>query len=185
MSYHETHRRPIPLPSQEKSKPPAKMVSIKSLAVAAFIVAGVQAATPKNALFAALIERQSVEPGTDLYNCHDNCGEAILESESSSDVCSDTIFLTDYDNCLQCSGPDNENIWQYYGPELTSAAAACSLATTPVTTSTTSTIQSALQAVTAASNATVTTASVASTVTATATVATAVRRKLSPIVPFG
>ncbi|KAK7512470.1 uncharacterized protein IWZ02DRAFT_493901 [Phyllosticta citriasiana] len=67
------------------------------------------------------------------YNCHDNCGEAILLAKAGCNVCSDQAFLKDYKNCLQCAGSDNQNIWQYYGPSLTSAAANCSLATAPLT----------------------------------------------------
>ncbi|KAK7534210.1 uncharacterized protein J3D65DRAFT_669886 [Phyllosticta citribraziliensis] len=67
------------------------------------------------------------------YNCHDNCGEAILLVKAGCNVCTDEAFLNDYKNCLQCAGSDNQDIWQYYGPSLTSAAANCSLATTPLT----------------------------------------------------
>ncbi|KAK8169770.1 hypothetical protein IWX90DRAFT_485674 [Phyllosticta citrichinensis] len=67
------------------------------------------------------------------YNCHDNCGEAILLVKAGCNVCTDEAFLNDYKNCLQCAGSDNQDIWQYYGPSLTSAAANCSLETTPLT----------------------------------------------------
>lgn len=106
----------------------------------------------------------------------------MLEAESSTDVCSDNIFLTDYENCLQCSAEDKEDVWKYYGAAMTSAAAACGLSTTPYTGSTTSTIQSALaatatsaasaSATTAASNGTaVTTASAGSSASGTVSAA--------------
>jgi hypothetical protein len=92
--------------------------------------------------------------GTNLYNCHDNCGwsyfslnphicivkaevdvsqsgEAILEEEIAG-FCGSTIFSTDYAACLQCSGPDNEDIWQYYGPYLTAGAVECGSSTVPL-----------------------------------------------------
>ncbi|KIH91112.1 hypothetical protein SPBR_01960 [Sporothrix brasiliensis 5110] len=82
-------------------------------------------------LMAGIRARADLSPGSPLYNCHDNCGQAILEAQTVSSVCKDNVFLTDYDNCLQCAGPDNGDIWKYYSDALTSAAAACGLATTP------------------------------------------------------
>ncbi|KAJ4406057.1 hypothetical protein N0V82_010203 [Gnomoniopsis sp. IMI 355080] len=80
----------------------------------------------------SLLKRQNLSVGSPLYNCHDNCGEAILEISSCGSVCNDTTFITDYNNCLQCSGPDNEDIWQYYGGELNDTAAACGFSTSPL-----------------------------------------------------
>lgn len=57
---------------------------------------------------------------------------AIEEIQNCGSVCNDTTFINDYDNCLQCSGPDNQDIWQYYGPELNTTAAACGFSTTPL-----------------------------------------------------
>lgn len=54
-----------------------------------------------------------------------NCGS------TSINICNDTTFTTDYNNCLQCSGPDNEDIWKYYGSELNATAASCGFSTTP------------------------------------------------------
>jgi len=59
-------------------------------------------------------------------------GEAILQEEVAG-FCNSSIFSCDYANCLRCAGPDNENIWEYYGPYLTSGAAECGSATTPLT----------------------------------------------------
>lgn len=64
--------------------------------------------------------------------CRGFVGEAILEFTNCGSVCNDTTFVTDYNNCLQCSGPDNEDIWQYYGSELNATAAACGFSTTPL-----------------------------------------------------
>ncbi|KAI1780099.1 hypothetical protein F4818DRAFT_401777 [Hypoxylon cercidicola] len=90
----------------------------------------VSASADELQLFARLLKRQ--EPGTPAYNCHDNCGQAIIQGRSSTDVCHDEIFLADYQACLQCSGPDNEDIWRYYGGTLTTDAAPCGLATAPL-----------------------------------------------------
>ncbi|KAF2793768.1 hypothetical protein K505DRAFT_325252 [Melanomma pulvis-pyrius CBS 109.77] len=81
-------------------------------------------------VFAALLKRQA--PGTPEYNCHDNCGTAITISKASADVCKNEAFLTDYANCLQCAGPDNDNIWQYYGRSLSTVGEKCGLSTTPL-----------------------------------------------------
>ncbi|OTB08728.1 hypothetical protein M426DRAFT_7451 [Hypoxylon sp. CI-4A] len=91
-------------------------------------------------LFARLLKRQ--EPGSAAYNCHDNCGQAIIQGRSSADVCNDETFLADYKACLQCAGPDNQDMyaeifplplfWQYYGTTLTKDASACGLSTEPL-----------------------------------------------------
>ncbi|ORY55476.1 uncharacterized protein BCR38DRAFT_124869 [Pseudomassariella vexata] len=106
------------------------MVAVQFLLGAALAAARVSASTDQLQLFSRLLKRQ--EPGTPAYDCHNNCGQAIIEARQSDDVCTDDIFLTDYANCLQCSGPDNENIWQYYGTTLKTAAASCGLSTTPL-----------------------------------------------------
>ncbi|KAI5916993.1 hypothetical protein F4810DRAFT_698395 [Camillea tinctor] len=90
----------------------------------------VSASTDEFQFFSRLLKRQ--EPGTPAYNCHDNCGQAIIQARESADVCNDEIFLTDYQNCLQCSGPDNENIWRFYGNTLSSTGERCSLSTEPL-----------------------------------------------------
>ncbi|KAI1470179.1 uncharacterized protein F4812DRAFT_316703 [Daldinia caldariorum] len=88
------------------------------------------ASTDDLQFFARLLKRQ--EPGTPSYNCHDNCGQAIIQGRSSKDVCHDDIFLADYKACLQCAGPDNQDIWQYYGNSLTKTASSCGLSTSPL-----------------------------------------------------
>ncbi|OAL06857.1 hypothetical protein IQ06DRAFT_322011 [Phaeosphaeriaceae sp. SRC1lsM3a] len=79
--------------------------------------------------FASLLKRQA--PGTPSYNCHDNCGSAITLSRQPN-VCTNPAFKTNYNNCLQCSGPDNYDIWKMYGRTLSSAGASCGLSTEPL-----------------------------------------------------
>ncbi|KAI2629631.1 hypothetical protein GGR54DRAFT_649991 [Hypoxylon sp. NC1633] len=106
------------------------MIAVR-LALGAIIAATtISASTDELQLFARLLKRQ--EPGSASYNCHDNCGQAIIQGRSSSDACNDNIFLTDYKACLQCAGPDNQDIWQYYGGTLTTDASKCGLSTTPL-----------------------------------------------------
>ncbi|OAA65870.1 dynactin arp1 p25 subunit [Niveomyces insectorum RCEF 264] len=106
------------------------MVSSKILLSAVVAASGASAGLHMPA--GLFIRQDDLSPGSPLYNCHDNCGQAILEAQSESSVCKDNVFTTDYDNCLQCAGPDNADIWRYYGSSLTSAAAECGLATTPL-----------------------------------------------------
>ncbi|KAF1920201.1 hypothetical protein BDU57DRAFT_525338 [Ampelomyces quisqualis] len=82
-----------------------------------------------DAYFATLLKRQA--PGTPSFNCHDNCGTAITLSRQT-DKCDNVAFKSNYANCLQCSGPDNYNIWRMYGNTLSSAGASCGLATEPL-----------------------------------------------------
>ncbi|KAI1360581.1 hypothetical protein F5Y08DRAFT_343560 [Xylaria arbuscula] len=76
-----------------------------------------------------LINRQ--EPGSATYGCHEACGGAITQSRASDDPCDDKVFLNDYSACLECAGPDNEDIWKYYGETLSSVAEICGLRTSP------------------------------------------------------
>jgi hypothetical protein len=118
------------------------------LILTGFIAAASAALHSEASVFATLLKRQ--QPGTPSYNCHDNCGTspskhsltqftdmstgtAITIAKASSDVCSDEVFLFDYKNCLQCAGPDNYNIWRYYGGSLSSVAEGCGLDTEPLT----------------------------------------------------
>ena len=91
------------------------MVAIRFFLGVTALTSAVTAATADADLkvFASLLKRQA--PGSPEYNCHDNCGQAIIQARSSPSYCTDNIFLTDYKNCLQCSGPDNVNIWSMYG----------------------------------------------------------------------
>ncbi|KAI2471196.1 hypothetical protein F4781DRAFT_127896 [Annulohypoxylon bovei var. microspora] len=106
------------------------MVATRWTLAAVLAATAVSASTDELQFIARLLKRQDV--GTPAYNCHDNCGQAIIQGRSSDDVCNDEIFLTDYKACLQCSGPDNQDIWQYYGTTLTKDASACGLSTTPL-----------------------------------------------------
>ncbi|CBX90359.1 predicted protein [Plenodomus lingam JN3] len=99
--------------------------------VSNFLVLGIGAATSTAAfsddsLFASLLKRQ--EPGSAAYNCHDNC--ALSQSKLPS-PCTSSPFLANYANCLQCSGPDNHNIWRYYGRSLAGAGERCGLEVEP------------------------------------------------------
>ncbi|KKY32897.1 putative dynactin arp1 p25 subunit [Diaporthe ampelina] len=80
-----------------------------------------------------LAKRQNESAGSPSYNCHDNCGQAIIEVRNcNATICDDEVFQTNYKNCLQCAGPDNEDIWQWYGDSLEAAAASCDLDTEPL-----------------------------------------------------
>lgn len=106
------------------------MVASRLLLVAFVASASASAIDAEAHMFAALLKRQ--EPGTPAYNCHDNCGTAITVSKAGGDTCKDEVFLFDYKNCLQCAGPDNYNIWRYYGGTLSGVASGCGLSTTPL-----------------------------------------------------
>ncbi|KAK6606791.1 hypothetical protein H4I96_02201 [Botrytis cinerea] len=138
---------------------------VKVAALAGLLAPTVLATLPE----ALVVKRQDEDNavGTNSYNCHDNCGEAILESEIDG-FCNTTIFSTDYAACLQCSGEDNEDIWQYYGPYLTVAAVECGSSTVPLT-GTQADVATAMLAqnvTTTASGATATVASNSATTTA-------------------
>ena len=70
----------------------------------------------------------SIPPVLNIFDA----GTAITISKASSDVCKDSAFLTDYANCLQCAGPDNDDIWQYYGRSLSKVGETCGLVTEPL-----------------------------------------------------
>ncbi|KAI1407863.1 hypothetical protein F5Y13DRAFT_205664 [Hypoxylon sp. FL1857] len=106
------------------------MITVRWALGAIIAATAVSASTDELQLFARLLKRQ--EPGSPAYNCHDNCGQAIIQGRNSADVCHDDTFLTDYKACLQCAGPDNQDIWQYYGATLTRDATPCGLSTTPL-----------------------------------------------------
>ncbi|KAF8846631.1 hypothetical protein BDZ45DRAFT_411664 [Acephala macrosclerotiorum] len=75
------------------------------------------------------------EPGTPAYDCHLNCA-IIIGRSAAADPCTNSTFLSDYNAYLSCAGPDNENIWQYYGTTLTTYGTECGLSFTPVSNST-------------------------------------------------
>ncbi|KAJ8120954.1 hypothetical protein ONZ43_g2476 [Nemania bipapillata] len=113
------------------------MVQLNLILAAAIATQGAVAAIDELSLFASLLRRQEV--GSAAYNCHEACGEAILEARASDDVCSDDEFLTNYSSCLACAGPDNIDIWKYYGTTLSGYAETCGLSTTPASGSSTDT----------------------------------------------
>ncbi|PVH70005.1 hypothetical protein DL98DRAFT_473067 [Cadophora sp. DSE1049] len=118
------------------------MIGMRSVAALAAVVSVVYAAavpSPEDEWHLTLLKRQ--EPGTPLYACHLSCGTAITLSRGAS-PCTDDAFLTDYQECLECAGPDNFNIWRYYGGTLTTAGTSCGLSTTPVSGSSSSTTSS-------------------------------------------
>ncbi|KAH7072745.1 hypothetical protein BKA63DRAFT_515601 [Paraphoma chrysanthemicola] len=105
------------------------MVSCKILLTCFVAVTSATQLHPDDAVFAALLKRQA--PGTASYNCHDNCGTAITLSRQPN-KCDLDAFKTNYNNCLQCAGPDNYNIWRMYGNTLSSAGSSCGLSTEPL-----------------------------------------------------
>ncbi|KAI0898441.1 hypothetical protein F4806DRAFT_458399 [Annulohypoxylon nitens] len=137
------------------------MVATRWTLAVVLAATAVSASTDELQFIARLLKRQ--DPGTPAYNCHDNCGQAIIQGRNSADVCNDEIFLTDYKNCLQCSGPDNQDIWQYYGTTLTKDASPCGLSTTPLS----GTQPDVGEAIPAGSSSTSSTASEASSATST------------------
>ncbi|KAK0103165.1 hypothetical protein ONS95_014963 [Cadophora gregata] len=105
------------------------MKSITALAAVVGVVYAVAVPSPEDEWHLSLLKRQ--EPGTPQYACHESCGTAITLSRGAS-PCTNDAFLTDYQECLECAGPDNFNIWRYYGGTLTTAGTNCGLSTTPV-----------------------------------------------------
>ncbi|PWY67935.1 hypothetical protein BO70DRAFT_366216 [Aspergillus heteromorphus CBS 117.55] len=109
-----------------------------------------------------IIRRESIEPGSPLYECHANCGGVILISEDS-DYCSNSTYKSELSACLKCAL--TYNIWQYYGDEVASAAEACGDSATPSASSATGAAATA----TAASNYSATNTGVRTTITSTST----------------
>ncbi|KAF2969109.1 hypothetical protein GQX73_g4450 [Xylaria multiplex] len=106
------------------------MIKLNILLAAAISVPGVIATIDHElSFFANLLKRQ--EPGSAAYSCHEACGQAITQARSSEDVCSDDVFLDDYNSCLKCAGPENTDIWKYYGGTLSGIGEGCGLSTTP------------------------------------------------------
>ena len=105
------------------------MVKVLTLVTAFAAVANALGLQAEEDIFAALLKRQA--PGTPSYNCHDNCGQAITLSRRP-DPCKNEAFKANYNNCLQCAGPDNYNIWRMYGNTLSTAGSNCGFSTTPL-----------------------------------------------------
>ncbi|KAF1846055.1 uncharacterized protein K460DRAFT_283144 [Cucurbitaria berberidis CBS 394.84] len=104
------------------------MVATSALLAGFIAAASASVLHPEDVVFAKLLKRQ--EPGTPAFNCHDNCGTAITLSRQPN-KCDIEEFKYDYANCLVCAGPDNIDIWKYYGRTLTIAGTSCGLSTEP------------------------------------------------------
>lgn len=145
-----------------------------------------------------LDKRQDIAPGTPLYECHAHCGKLepfsgrSLWSESEPDwslrlggvivdaeatgYCTNSTYETDLSDCLECAL--TQDIWQYYGSSVQSAASACGDNATPSTSSvvsgSASATASAAVTTTASSNAApeTITSSVATSAVATSSAAT-------------
>ncbi|KAF2747389.1 hypothetical protein M011DRAFT_58472 [Sporormia fimetaria CBS 119925] len=80
-------------------------------------------------LYASLLKRQA--PGTPKYTCHEQCGTPISIAKDGGDVCGSNAFVEAYNYCLSCAGPENFDIWKYYGRSLGAIAEACGFETNP------------------------------------------------------
>ncbi|KAL6849218.1 hypothetical protein ACO1O0_008748 [Amphichorda felina] len=70
-------------------------------------------------------KRQTSGPA---YECHSDCGFAILGSREDG-YCKDDEWLDLLNSCLECA--EDVGIWQYYGNNLSAAAKECGLDATP------------------------------------------------------
>ncbi|KAH6970585.1 hypothetical protein BKA56DRAFT_622261 [Ilyonectria sp. MPI-CAGE-AT-0026] len=73
------------------------------------------------------IERRQ-EPGTPLYQCHEDCGLLITLGRTAG-YCSNAEWNQRYGRCMSCA--NTYNIWQYYGTSVTSLAKTCGLTPSP------------------------------------------------------
>ncbi|KAL6408528.1 hypothetical protein AUP68_08386 [Ilyonectria robusta] len=73
------------------------------------------------------IERRQ-EPGTPLYQCHEDCGLLITLGRTAG-YCSNAEWNQRYGRCMSCA--NTYNIWQYYGTSVTSLAKTCGLTASP------------------------------------------------------
>ena len=74
--------------------------------------------------FPSLLEHNlTIETGAVITSARSLQGDAL---------CDNKAFQTNYANCLQCAGPDNEDIWKYYGNSAGAAGTRCGLSTTPL-----------------------------------------------------
>ncbi|RAK95919.1 uncharacterized protein BO80DRAFT_439032 [Aspergillus ibericus CBS 121593] len=112
-----------------------------------------------------MLRRESIEPGSPLYECHANCGGVILISQDSDhdSYCSNSTYKSELSACLKCAL--TYNIWQYYGDDVASAAEACGDSATPSASSATG----AAATSTAASNYSTTNTGTRATITSSAT----------------
>lgn len=119
------------------------MLSLRYLTALVTLLTIALASTFEEDWTTSLLRRQ--EPGTPAYDCHLNCGTAITIGREATDRCTNSTFLTDYETCLECAGPSNQDIWQLYGHTLSGYGESCGLSTTPVSnTSATTTSASSL-----------------------------------------
>ncbi|KAI9859808.1 MAG: hypothetical protein M1813_006525 [Trichoglossum hirsutum] len=95
------------------------------------LIAIVDVAIADGNWYLALQERQQL--GTPLYACHENCGKSITLSKSAGGTkfCTDEAFISAYNACLSCAGPENLDIWKIYGTSVSAAGKACGFATEP------------------------------------------------------
>ncbi|OOF95581.1 hypothetical protein ASPCADRAFT_131050 [Aspergillus carbonarius ITEM 5010] len=128
--------------------------------VVAFITSSLALSFP-NAF--PMLKRESIEPGSPLYECHADCGGVILISQDSDDYCSNSTYTSELSACLKCAL--TYNIWQYYGDDVASAAEACGDSATPSASSATGAAATA----TSASNYSATNTGTRATITSTAT----------------
>ncbi|KAH8769272.1 hypothetical protein BGZ57DRAFT_465626 [Hyaloscypha finlandica] len=125
------------------------MLPLRYLTALATLLTIALASTFEEDWTTSLLRRQ--EPGTPAYDCHLNCGTAITIGREATDRCTNSTFLTDYERCLECAGPSNQDIWQLYGRTLSGYGESCGLSTTPVsnTSATTTSASSSTPASTA------------------------------------
>ncbi|CRJ81674.1 hypothetical protein BN1723_006669 [Verticillium longisporum] len=82
------------------------------------------------------------------FECHSNCGNAILGSNDGEVHCSNSTWLDLLEECLECA---NEfDIWQHYGQGVEEGAEACDLEAVPVGTAATTDSATAAGSTTAA-----------------------------------
>ncbi|KAI1609288.1 hypothetical protein EDD36DRAFT_66243 [Exophiala viscosa] len=116
---------------------------------------------------AVLDKREDIEPGTPLYECHAHCGGVILDAGTAG-YCTNSTYETDLSDCLECAL--SEDIWQYYGSYVESAASACGDSSTPSSSSAVSDSAAATTSA-AATFAAVTSAAVTTAATSTSAAA--------------
>ncbi|RPA84394.1 hypothetical protein BJ508DRAFT_37812 [Ascobolus immersus RN42] len=80
-------------------------------------------------LVAALPEPQA--PGSEKFECHSKCGGIISASRKPDFASNCAIYAADYAYCLDCAGPEKQNIWSMYGNSVSSAGEKCDWPTTP------------------------------------------------------
>ncbi|GAB7360841.1 hypothetical protein MBLNU230_g0827t1 [Neophaeotheca triangularis] len=71
-------------------------------------------------------KRQDVSP--EQYQCHSNCGNAILDADG--DHCDSSDWNELYSGCMECA--EEFGIWQWYQSGVTEAAEECGLDAEPV-----------------------------------------------------